>query len=252
MPEGTVEVELVKAHGLKDVESFGKSDPYATVTIGTQKQQSRTVHDGGENPVWNQSFLIEIPDGPQELDITVFDQERRGMDEKMGTVSIHLSELFVKRHIPPCKYKVQRPDGKFHGELEVGLKFFPKVHHGALEVHLLEAHGLLDTDAFGKSDPYAIIYCQKELQKSIVINGTSDPVWNQKFVFNVNSEVTEIFIKLFDKDDVVADDALGSVLVPLSKVFTQGHIPPTRYKVMGSKGQPQGEVSLALKFTPRG
>lgn len=252
MPEGTVEVELIKAHDLKDVEFFGKSDPYATITIGSQKHRSRTIHDGGGNPAWNQSFLLEIPDGPHELDIAIYDEERHGSDEAMGSVNIQLPKLFVEKHIPASKYKVQRPDGKFQGELEVGLKFFPKVHHGALELHLLEAHGLLDTDTFGKSDPYAIIYCHKEFQKSIVINGTSDPVWNQKFVFNVNNEVTEILIKLFDKDDFVADDPLGTVVVPLTKAFTDGHLPPMRYKVLGAKGQPQGEVSLALKFTPKG
>ncbi|KAH7425454.1 hypothetical protein KP509_11G054800 [Ceratopteris richardii] len=114
----------------------------------------------------------------------------------------------------------------------------------------MEGHGLMDADIFGKSDPYAIIYCQKESQKSKVIDGTTHPLWNQSFTFNVDSEITDIFVKLFDKDDLGADDPLGSFVVPLNKVFTEGHVPPTRYKVTGPLGQPQGEVSLALKFTP--
>ena len=41
--------------------------------------------------------------------------------------SIPLESLFVARHIAPSAYKVQKPNGKFEGELEIGLKFFPKV-----------------------------------------------------------------------------------------------------------------------------
>jgi hypothetical protein len=39
--------------------------------------------------------------------------------------------------------------------------------------------------------------------------------------------------------------------VPLHKAFSAGWVPATRYKVLGPKGQPQGELSVALKFTPK-
>ncbi|KAI5060477.1 hypothetical protein GOP47_0024897 [Adiantum capillus-veneris] len=102
--------------------------PYAALSIGGQKQKSKTIHDGGKRPV-------------------------------------------------------QRPNGKFEGELEVGLKFFPKVHHGVLDVHLIEAHCLLDSDSFGKSDPYAAIYCHQEIQRSH-IRYVSNLDWTQ---FGANS-----------------------------------------------------------------
>ena len=94
----------------------------------------------------------------------------------------------------------------------------------------------------GKSDPYAVIVCHKELQKSKVIErmcilcqgnlklldsvcytifqisfvlltaGTLNPIWDEHFIFNIDSEVTDILIKLFDKDDLRADDPLGNVV----------------------------------------
>ncbi|MCO5597581.1 hypothetical protein L7F22_051660 [Adiantum nelumboides] len=252
MPEGTVEIEIIKGHDLKDVEAFGKSDPYVTLAIGGQKRRSKTINDGGKSPVWNESFLFEIPDGPHDLDIHVFDQEKHGSDEAMGSVNISLIKLFAERQIAPCAYKVQRPNGKFEGELVLGLKFFPKVHHGVLDVHLIEAHGLLDSDTFGKSDPYAAIYCHKDIQRSRILDRTVNPVWNEHFRFNINNEVTEVLIKLFDKDDMRSDDPLGSVVVPLHKVFSGGEVPSMKYKVLGPKGQPQGEVSVALRFSSMG
>jgi Ca2+-dependent lipid-binding protein len=43
--------------------------------------------DGGSNPVWNESFLFEIPHGPHEVDIAVYDQEKHGQDDLMGSVT---------------------------------------------------------------------------------------------------------------------------------------------------------------------
>jgi hypothetical protein len=37
--------------------------------------------------------------------------------------------------------------------------------------------------------------------------------------------------------------------VPLDKVFAEGNVPPSKYKVLGPKGQPQGEIAVALSFS---
>jgi Ca2+-dependent lipid-binding protein len=42
--------------------------------------------------------------------------------------------------------------------------------------------------------------------------GTTDPIWNQEFAFNIDNEVTEVVMKLFDKDDLRADDPLGTAV----------------------------------------
>ena len=39
-----------------------------------------------------------------------------------------------------------------------------------------------------------------------------DPIWNQQFSFNIDNEVTEVLIKIFDKDDLSADDPLGTAV----------------------------------------
>ncbi|MCO5593753.1 hypothetical protein L7F22_047770 [Adiantum nelumboides] len=252
MPEGTVEVELIQAHDLKDVEAFGKSDPYCLLSCGHVKHRSRPIHDGGSSPIWNQSFLFEIPDGVPELSIQLLDLERHGRDEAMGIAIIPLAQVYAQRQIAPAKYKVQLPNGHFHGDIEVRLKFFPKVHHGALDLHLVKGHGLLSADVLDKSDPYAIITCHKQNLKSRVKqDGGSDPHWDQTFVFTIDSEVTEVMIKLFDQDTFTADDPLGTAIIPLHKAFAEGFVPPTEYKVLGRMGQPQGEVTVGLKFTPK-
>ena len=40
--------------------------------------------DGGSDPIWNQSFLFEVPGGVSDLKVAIFDAERHGKDESMG------------------------------------------------------------------------------------------------------------------------------------------------------------------------
>ncbi|KAI5073637.1 hypothetical protein GOP47_0011650 [Adiantum capillus-veneris] len=216
MPEGTLEVELIRALNLKDVELFGKSDPYVLFNCGPVTHQSRTIKDGGDSPIWNQSFLFEIPDGIMEISAAILDLERYSKDELMGTVVIPLNDVYAQRQLAPIKFKVQLPTGSFYGELELCLKFFPKVHHGILELHLIEGHDLLSSDVLDKSDPYAVIICHKEVMKSRVLeNAGSDPKWDETFVFTIDSDVLETMIKILDKDMFNADDPLGTAILKI-------------------------------------
>ncbi|KAI5071608.1 hypothetical protein GOP47_0013859 [Adiantum capillus-veneris] len=252
MPEGTIEVQLIRGHGLKDVETFGKSDPYVVLSCGHVTHRTRTMHDAGSNPIWNQNFLFEVPHGVENLSLAIYDFEGHGRDEAMGSSLISLAEVYEQREIAPANYKVRLRNGRNHGEVELGLKFFPKVYHGSLELHLVQGHGLISADAFDKSDPYAIITCNKQTVKSKVMeNAGSDPLWNQTFAFVIDSEVTEAIIRLYDRDTYTADDPLGNAKIPLQMVFVEGCVPPTDYKVFNSLRQEQGEIKVGLKFVPK-
>ncbi|KAI5079489.1 hypothetical protein GOP47_0004968 [Adiantum capillus-veneris] len=82
-----------------------------------REHKSKTIHDGGKSPVWNESFLFEIPDGPQELDIHMFDQKKHGSDEAMGSVNIPLIKLFGERQIAPALTRFNDPMASLRGSL---------------------------------------------------------------------------------------------------------------------------------------
>ncbi|KAH7416163.1 hypothetical protein KP509_14G078200 [Ceratopteris richardii] len=276
MPEGHLEVELLKATGLKDVEAFGKSDPYAVLTCGSApKQQSKVLPDAGSNPVWNETLLVEIhSDNPPELLISLFDKETKGKDEPMGTVSepmngskapckfppvlprLSSGPIFIwmeEKKVPPTKYKVQLANGKFHGELEVRLKFYPKkAYKGTLTVKLLEGRDLVSADFASKTDPYAVLKCDSQQHKSKVMkNAGANPVWNETFVFETSGNATNLEVALFDKDTFSKDDPLGDVTIPLLKAFIKGEVAPMPYQVLGKAGQPQGNIVVGLSFTSK-
>ncbi|KAH7281283.1 hypothetical protein KP509_36G039100 [Ceratopteris richardii] len=64
---------------------------------------------------------------------------------------------------------------------------------GTLDIFLVSASGVKKVDFFSKTDPYVVIQCGAQNQKSnIARNQGSNPSWNQRFLFYVDDDVQEI------------------------------------------------------------
>ncbi|XP_061349583.1 16 kDa phloem protein 2-like [Gastrolobium bilobum] len=81
---------------------------------------------------------------------------------------------------------------------------------GTLEVILVSAKGLHDSDFFKKMDPYVILtYRAQEHRSSVAQGAGSNPSWNESFLFTVSDNVSELNLRLMDKDTFTKDDFLG-------------------------------------------
>ncbi|XP_057976187.1 elicitor-responsive protein 3 isoform X2 [Malania oleifera] len=121
---------------------------------------------------------------------------------------------------------------------------------GTLEVLLVNAKGLENTDFLGNMDPYVILFCRTQEQKSSVASGQgSQPEWNENFVFTITGEVSELRIKIMDSDSATQDDFVGEVTIPLDPLFMEGSLPPTSYNVVKDE-EYCGEIRVGLTFTP--
>ncbi|XP_062183670.1 16 kDa phloem protein 2-like isoform X2 [Phragmites australis] len=121
--------------------------------------------------------------------------------------------------------------------------------HGKLEVLLICAKGLEDTDFLNNMDPYVVLTCRTQEQKSSVAKGAgSEPEWNETFVFTVSDDTPQLNLKIMDSD-LTNDDFVGEATVPLEPVFQEGSLPPTVHQVIKEEIY-CGEIKLALTFTP--
>ncbi|KAL1158199.1 hypothetical protein V6Z11_A08G208700 [Gossypium hirsutum] len=118
---------------------------------------------------------------------------------------------------------------------------------GSLEVFLASAKGLEDTDFLFKMDPYVILTCRTQEQKSSVASG-SEPVWNENFIFNVSEGAEELKLKIMDSD-IGNDDFVGEAEICLKSVLREGRIPPTAYNIVKNK-EFCGEIKVGLTFNP--
>ncbi|XAR54082.1 hypothetical protein NMG60_11029086 [Bertholletia excelsa] len=121
---------------------------------------------------------------------------------------------------------------------------------GTLEVVLVSAKGLESTDFLTNMDPYAIIICRTQEQKSSIASGKgTTPEWNETFLFTISDGVSELRIKIMDSDNMSQDDFVGEAAIPLEPLFAEGSIQPTAYNV--TKDQEYcGEIKVGLTFTP--
>ncbi|XP_060207105.1 elicitor-responsive protein 3 isoform X1 [Lycium barbarum] len=121
---------------------------------------------------------------------------------------------------------------------------------GKLEVLLVGAKGLDNTDFFNNMDPYVVLTCRSQEKKSSVAAGKgSEPEWNETFVFSISEGVEELFLKIMDSDSVGEDDFVGEAKIAIEPVFSEGSIPTTCYNVVKDE-EYCGEIRVGLTFTP--
>ncbi|XP_004291438.1 PREDICTED: synaptotagmin-4-like [Fragaria vesca subsp. vesca] len=131
-PVGTLEVKLVEAKELPNMDIVGKSDPFAVIFIRPLPDRTKTskVIDNDLNPIWNEHFeFIVEDDTTQRLTVRIYDDEGLQAAEFIGCCQISLSTL------EPGKVKdvwlkllkdldIQR-DTKYRGQVHLELLYCP-------------------------------------------------------------------------------------------------------------------------------
>ncbi|XP_062001441.1 elicitor-responsive protein 3-like isoform X2 [Rosa rugosa] len=131
------------------------------------------------------------------------------------------------------------------------IPFQPNMAYGTLEVVLVNAKGLHNTDFLSKMDPYVIFTLKTQEKKSTVAKGQgSEPAWNESFLFTVTNDVSELHLKIMDEDTFTADDYVGESTISLEPVFNVGIVPPTAYNVVNKDQEYHGEIKIGLNFSP--
>lgn len=84
---GFFEISEISASGLKNTEWFGKQDPYAVISLGTNfSMQTDVLTDAGSNPVWKSTIsekIVSAQLGRDKIKIT-FMHKNKKKDDKLG------------------------------------------------------------------------------------------------------------------------------------------------------------------------
>merc|ERR1711915_879464 len=93
LPEGKVHLELIKAKDLENADKKGKSDPYAVLKYGGQKQKTNTIRNT-QNPQWDFATDFDVPDGGStNINIEVFDHDKIGKNKSLGKLDLNIEEV---------------------------------------------------------------------------------------------------------------------------------------------------------------
>jgi len=118
-------------------------------------------------------------------------------------------------------------------------------------IRIIEARDLKAADVHGTSDPLVVVSLRgllKKKHRTSTISNTVNPVWDEEFVLEPHHpEKDTIVIKVYDRD-VVKNDLLGMVRIPVFAYFNRGPIDEWRPLVTRT-GQPaRGDIHLQISW----
>ena len=82
----------------RDVETFGRMDPYVTCEYLGQKYKTIIHEDGAKNPVWNHTFNIPIGSTSDDMQFYVKDNDVVGATE-IGSAIIKASSFCINNGV---------------------------------------------------------------------------------------------------------------------------------------------------------
>ncbi|KOM53161.1 hypothetical protein LR48_Vigan09g182000 [Vigna angularis] len=90
---GLLKVKVIKGTNLaiRDIKS---SDPYVILSLGQQTVQTSVV-SSNLNPVWNEEYMLSVPEHYGQMKLKVFDHDTFSSDDIMGEADIDLQSLIT-------------------------------------------------------------------------------------------------------------------------------------------------------------
>lgn len=137
METRSLEVSIISARDLQDVNLVSKMDVYAVATLLGDSRTKQTIktsidREGGRNPTWNFPIRFTIDSRAAKQNRLVLEIKLRCSralgDKDIGEVNIPVKELLDSAHgngqsLQYISYQVRKPSGRPKGELNISYKF---------------------------------------------------------------------------------------------------------------------------------
>eukprot|EP01086_Lenisia_limosa_P002276 TRINITY_DN1501_c0_g2_i4.p1 TRINITY_DN1501_c0_g2~~TRINITY_DN1501_c0_g2_i4.p1 ORF type:complete len:345 (+),score=57.91 TRINITY_DN1501_c0_g2_i4:119-1036(+) len=128
----------------------------------------------------------------------------------------------------------------------------PKKKLKTITVEVLQGRNLAAKDRNGLSDPYVVLKVDSRftiLKQTKIIKKTLEPVWTEKFVFEVPTLNGRLSVSCWDWDRLTKDDHMGSFSVDL-RPFKEGGVFDDWYKLnpLDPREVVSGDIRLRITY----
>ncbi|XP_074647549.1 synaptotagmin-17-like [Tubulanus polymorphus] len=232
IPSKTLIVKVIEARDLpppycldRNRHDMAHSNPYAKVALLPDQKNSyqTSVQRKTQCPVWGEMFSFELPYKEAQrrtLEIIIKDFDKFSRHCVIGQIHLPLENVNIikGRHM----WKPLMPSTKERqdlGEILLSINYLPSA--GRLNIDVIKAKQLLQTDLVGGSDPFVkvtLLYDDKAMKtkKTSTKKNTIDPVFNESFNFNVTPEQlehTSVAVTVWDYNSKSKDDFVGRIVI---------------------------------------
>ncbi|CAK6956011.1 rabphilin-3A isoform X1 [Scomber scombrus] len=238
---------IVKAKGLKPMDSNGLADPYVKLHLlpgasKSNKLRTKTLKNT-LNPVWNETLIYHgITDDEMSrktLRISVSDEDKFGHNEFIGETRVALKKLKFdqKKNFSVCLERVmpvkkavggsargmalyeddvnEAEDSEERGRILVSLMYSSQ--QGRLIVGVVRCAHLAAMDSNGYSDPFVKVFLRPDMgkkakNKTQIKKKTLNPEFNEEFSYEIkHAELAKktLDISVWDYDMGKSNDFIG-------------------------------------------
>ncbi|XP_059835367.1 synaptotagmin-17 [Hypanus sabinus] len=206
-------------------QDMAHSNPYVKMCLLPDQKNSRQtgVKRKTQNPVFEERYTFEIPfleAQRRTLLLTVVDFDKFSRHCVIGKITMPLNEVDLvkgghwwKALIPSSQNEVEL------GELLISLNYLPSA--GRLNVDIIRAKQLLQTDMSQRSDPFVKVQLVHGLKlvktkRTSCMKGTIDPFYNESFSFKVQVEELEdisLVFTVYGHNMKSSNDFVGRIVI---------------------------------------
>lgn len=91
-PIGVMRIHFQNARDIRNLEAFGKSDPYGRVLLSGIEKGRTVTFQNNLNPDWDEVIYVPMHSTNERLTLEVMDQEKLGKDRTLGSIEIRASD----------------------------------------------------------------------------------------------------------------------------------------------------------------
>ncbi|CAF3567717.1 unnamed protein product [Rotaria sp. Silwood1] len=242
-------IERAKDLAVKDIN--GSSDPYVKVLYGNKEKYITNTVSKNLNPVWNEKFIFFVHDLNIPLYFNIFDHDRIGRDDPMGTTKIDLYKVPLHK-LYSATLELQderRNDGKT-GTIKISITMIPKsiefrdevlrtlakqsqmrsiiggrigsnneviLPRRTIDVFIIQGRNLKLSGVNKPCSPYIKLkFGNNKKYRTQTIKSTLKPEWYQSFMYDTTlSELPPLELAVFD-DTSGTEDLIGRGLCNLA------------------------------------
>ncbi|KAI1176202.1 C2 domain-containing protein [Nemania sp. FL0916] len=168
-PIGVMRLHFKSAHGLRNFETMGKSDPYVRVLLSGIEKGRTVTHRNTLDPEWDEVIYVPMHSSRDRLTLDVMDAEKMGKDRSLGLVEVFAGDYMKQGEnsewLVNDEKKIQKAGLRLHGKgIEKGvltytLSFFP-----CLNVADPEEEEDKEEDAVASSPPKTVPDAPRSLE----------------------------------------------------------------------------------------
>ncbi|KAK4693255.1 hypothetical protein P7C71_g4110, partial [Lecanoromycetidae sp. Uapishka_2] len=137
-PIGVMRFHFGSARDLRNLETMGKSDPYARVLLSGIEKGKTVTFQNNLNPDWDEIIYVPVHSPREKLVVEVMDQETTGKDRSLGQIDVLASDYIHQAEngefeVHGEKRQLQEPlrmsgKGSPKGTLNFTVSFYPTLN----------------------------------------------------------------------------------------------------------------------------